>query len=334
MKSLFLNASSPRRSGDRSPRLASSSRWWRSLLALGLVAVLTLGTAGDALAARSGGRMGGGSFRRSVPSQPSRAPGGGYRGGYGGGFGFPFLIPIFGFGGGGLFSLLIMIAVFGFLANVVRNLLDQGGGGGGAIQRSSGGYGRSSVVSVAQVRVGLLAAARSLQQDLDRIAQTANTSTSAGRSQMLQETMLSLLRHPEYWVYGSAESDRTDIATAEAAFNRLSLAERSKFSAETVSNYNSGSARLGAAESQAIAVADDAGPSEYIVVTILVGTESRLDLPATVESSDQMRQALSRLGAIAAEDLLTVEILWTPQAEGDTLTTDDIIENYPDLRLV
>jgi uncharacterized membrane protein len=244
------------------------------------------------------------------------------------------LIPIFGFGGGGLFSLLIMIAVFGFLANVVRGMLDQGGGGGGAIQRSSGGYGGSSVVSVAQVRVGLLAAARSLQQDLDRIAQTANTSTSAGRSQMLQETMLSLLRHPEYWVYGSAESDRTDIATAEAAFNRLSLAERSKFSAETVSNYNSGQARSGAVESRAIAVADDAGPSEYIVVTILVGTEGKLDLPKTVGSTEQMRQALSRLGAIAAEDLLTVEILWTPQAEGDTLTTDDILENYPDLRLV
>lgn len=331
MKSLFLTAANLQRSGDRSPRSTPSLRWWRSLLALGLVAVLTLGTAGEALAARSGGRMGGGSFRRSVPSQPSRAPGGGYRGGYGGGFGFPFLIPIFGFGGGGLFSLLIMIAVFGFLANVVRGMLDQGGG---AIERSSGGYGGSSVVSVAQVRVGLLAAARSLQQDLDRIAQTANTSTSAGRSQMLQETVLSLLRHPEYWIYGSAESDRTDIATAEAAFNRLSLAERSKFSAETVSNYNSAQARLGAAGTQAIAVADDADPSEYIVVTILVGTESKLDLPKTVESSEQMRQALSRLGAIAAEDLLTVEILWTPQAEGDTLTKDDILEHYPDLRLV
>ncbi|MDP4880834.1 MAG: hypothetical protein NWR11_01630, partial [Cyanobium sp. MAG_137] len=57
--------------------------------------------------AASGGRIGGGSFR-SAPSMPRSYGGGGYnsgyRGGYGGGgIGFPFLIPMFGFGGGGLF---------------------------------------------------------------------------------------------------------------------------------------------------------------------------------------------------------------------------------------
>ena len=53
---------------------------------------------------RSGGRSyGGGGYR-----------GGGYGGGYrGGGMGFPFLIPIFGFGGGGLWGLLILMAVAG-----------------------------------------------------------------------------------------------------------------------------------------------------------------------------------------------------------------------------
>ena len=77
-----------------------------------------------------GGRMGGGSFR--APSMP-RSGGGGYRGGGygggyrgGGGFGFPFIIPIFGFGGGGLFGLLILMAVAGVLVNAFR-------GGGGAL---------------------------------------------------------------------------------------------------------------------------------------------------------------------------------------------------------
>jgi uncharacterized membrane protein len=46
--------------------------------------------------------------------------GGGYGGGYygGGGFGFPFIVPIFGFGGG-LFGLLLLMAVGGLLANEI-----------------------------------------------------------------------------------------------------------------------------------------------------------------------------------------------------------------------
>ena len=41
--------------------------------------------------------------------------------------GFPFIIPIFGFGGGGLFGFLVLAAIVGVLVNAVRN-----GGGGGA----------------------------------------------------------------------------------------------------------------------------------------------------------------------------------------------------------
>jgi len=65
--------------------------------------------------AASGGRIGGGSFQ--APSSPRSQNYGGYGGnnfrGYGsgyrgGGIGFPFLLPIFGFGGGGIFGFLIL----------------------------------------------------------------------------------------------------------------------------------------------------------------------------------------------------------------------------------
>ena len=173
----------------------------KRLFIASLVAVLTFGPASSALAARSGGRIGGGSFRRSAPSYSgggrSYSGGSGYRsGGYGGGVGFPFLIPFFGFGGGlgSLFALMIGFAIINYLANTLRGMTD-GGGDRPMVAQRSGRYG-SSLVSVAQVRVGLLAQARSLQKDLDRMAQTADTGTAAGRSQVLQEATLSLLRHP------------------------------------------------------------------------------------------------------------------------------------------
>ncbi|WRH68657.1 MAG: hypothetical protein RSE13_11140 [Planktothrix sp. GU0601_MAG3] len=87
----------------------------KPLAIFSLVTVLFFSQVDGVLAARSGGRIGGGSFRSSPSRSYSPSPGrsgGGYYGG--GGFGFPFLIPFFGFGGGGLFSLLIFMALAGF----------------------------------------------------------------------------------------------------------------------------------------------------------------------------------------------------------------------------
>ena len=60
--------------------------------------------------AASGGRIGGGNFRApTVPRSGSYRGGyGGYGGYRGGGIGFPFILPFFGFGGGGLFGFLIL----------------------------------------------------------------------------------------------------------------------------------------------------------------------------------------------------------------------------------
>jgi uncharacterized membrane protein len=90
-----------------------------SLLALPILVASLLVVAPHPADAASGGRIGGGSFR-SAPSMPRNFSGsGGYRGGYGGGFGgggfgFPFIVPIFGFGGGGLFGFLVLMAVGGW----------------------------------------------------------------------------------------------------------------------------------------------------------------------------------------------------------------------------
>jgi uncharacterized membrane protein len=304
----------------------------KPFIAIALVFALVWGHADSALAARSGGRIGGGSFR--APSRTYSPPrgGGGYYpggGGYypgGGGF-FPFVyFPFFGVGGGfgGLFTLLIFISIASFLVNSFRRANDG----------NDLGY-ASPAVSVAKVQVGLLSEARSLQADLDRIAQRANTESSEGLAQVLQETTLALLRHPEYWVYGATESRQARLEAAGAEFNRLALAERSKFSAETLSNVNS---QLKQASSSSLTVAEKGGalaeaPGEYIVVTLLVGTQGKLQLPS-INSTEDLRRALSQLGSVSSDQLLALEVLWTPQAEGDVLTRDDVLAEYPDLKLV
>jgi uncharacterized membrane protein len=303
----------------------------KPLFAIALIVTLVFSHADGALAARSGGRIGGGSFR--APTRSYTAPSRGYQsgGGYygGGGFGFPFLIPFFGFGGGfgGLFTIFIAIAIGNFLVQSFR----RAGGSEEELEYSS-----NPTVSVARIQVGLLAEARGLQTELDQLAFKADTGTATGRAQVLQEATLSLLRHPEYWKYAGTESQQAALNSAEAKFNQLALGERAKFTEETLSNFNS---QIKKASSSALTLEEKGGdlltqdPGEYIVVTLVVGTLSKLQLPV-VRTTEDLRQALRQIGGIGSDQLLAVEVLWTPQASGDTLTSDDMVAGYPDLKLI
>ena len=300
---------------------------------IALVATLWFSQATPADAASYGGRMGGGSFRSS-PSRSYSAPrsygGGGYNrgGGMGGGSSFfffpsPWMFFGGGMGGGGLLSLL----VFAGLASVALQAFQRFQDGGQAIG------GGSSTVSVSKVQVGLLADAKSLQKDLNRIAAGANTSSSAGLTQVLQETTLSLMRHPEYWAYAGGETKQSSMLAAESEFNRMTLSERSKFLGESVSNV-AGQIKSG---DRAIAVSTPGAlaeqSSEYIVVTLLVGAEGKLEIPEINDAVD-LRRALSTLGAVGSERLLSLEVLWQPGSVDGVLTSDDMIEYYPKLKLV
>ena len=60
---------------------------------------------------------------------------------------------------------------------------------------------------------------------------------------------------------------------------------------------------------------------------------SKCEIPA-INNADDLRQALRQIGSLGGEQLLAIEVLWTPQASGDTLTSDDLFAEYPDLKLV
>ncbi len=316
------------------------------LVVASLVIVLAFGQADGAWAARSGGRVGGGSFR--APSRSYSAPSRSYRSpaprGYssapysGGGVSPFFFMPMpfvsTGGGFGGLFTILMVMAVAGFLVQTFRRVGD--GADGQAM-------GAGSQVTIAQLQVGLLAGARTLKTDLDRLAMTADTSSSSGLSKVLQESTLALLRHPEYWAYASTDAQTVGLNAAETQFNRLALTERSRFAKETLTNVNGQqlghdtvTGVLAGTAAGHISTANAAHPGsagEYIVVTILVGTQGKLELP-TVTNLEDLRRAINQIGAIAADKLMAIEVLWTPQAAGDTLSADDLLAEYPHLRLI
>ena len=299
--------------------------WTSVMLAASLVAAAVFGNAHEAFARRGGGSFGGSRFSaptRSAPSRSGSTYGGnsGYYGGGGGG-GFFFLPMFFGGGGSGLFTLLLLVIVAGAIMQAFR-----GRGDGEGIT------GMNSKVSVTKVQVGLLASARSLQQELTRLALESDTSTSEGIAVVARETAISLMRHPEYWVYVSSAKENTTFALAEQKFNGLVMSERSKLNEEVLRNVGG---RLTQGKTTATLPSESAAmedPSEYIIVTMLlaVSGDSLSKLPVLRSSAD-LQSALSAIGSIPTDSLLAVEVLWEPQSDEYTLTSDEALTIYPDL---
>ncbi len=153
-----------------------------AIVAVGVLIAHLVLDSGAAWAARSGGRVGGGSFSRPAPTRSYRAPRSDYGGYaqpvpvYGGGFGFPFLIPFFGFGGGfgGLFTIIMIGVLANVLISTFRNFRNS--------RDDSEIYADNPPVSLHTLQVGLLAQARELQEELNQLALTARIPQSPGGS--------------------------------------------------------------------------------------------------------------------------------------------------------
>ncbi|XP_061340445.1 uncharacterized protein LOC133286946 [Gastrolobium bilobum] len=294
-----------------------------------LVGLLLMYDPNSALAA-SGGRMGGRSFSSSSSSSSSSSRSYSVPSSPGQGFSYsvPYYGPApfgggvyvgpavgFGVGAGSSFFLILMgfaafILVSGFLSDRSE----------GSVLTAAG------KTTVLKLQVGLLGMGRSLQSDLNRIAQVADTSTSEGLNYVLTETTLALLRHPDYCIsaYSSVDIKR-GIEDGEKRFNQLSIEERGKFDEETLVNVNN--IKRQSTRSQRA----NGFSNEYIVITILAAAEGEHKLPS-INGSGDLKEALQKLGSIPSSKLLAVEVLWTPQNENDTLSERELLEDYPLLR--
>lgn len=300
---------------------------------------LTLNIGKEAQAKRGGGRSGGGSFRSS-PSRsnsPSRSSGsdsnyGG--GGYSSGGTTIYVGPRYSYWGY-YYSPMSMIVLVIILAILVAGIAyaiaiskKQVIPGSTTSSYTDSGNREldNNIVTISKIQVGLLAQARAIQTQLSELSLNIDTDTPEGLSELLQESALALLRTPENWTHVSATSKTVrSREEADAIFNKFSIEERGKFSAETLTNVN-GKVRQIRANSNA-----DNEPGSYIVITLLIGTEDDRPLFGNVYSTNDLKQALERIAATPPEYLSKFELLWTPQVETESLTYDEMLSEYATL---
>ena len=313
---------------------------------------VTLGI--EAHARSSGGRSGGGSFRsspsrQSSPSRPSSPSysnpnSGGYQSnpyGYNRGGGTVVPVPVGpgyttpGYGGTTAYGssnnfvftlglLLVGGAGFALLLAYLAAKAKSGdrSGFGAAIDKELD----NNIVTVSKIQVALLAQAREIQTDLTKFSLEVDTDTQAGLYQLMQESVLALLRSPENWSHVLASSQTVkSLEAAEALFNQISVAERSKFSVETLSNVG------GKVYRRDFKPDPEEDPASYIVVTLVAGTAHDKPLFDKIQTESALKDSLQKLAAIPPDYLMVFELLWSPQDAQDSLTYEELLTEYTEM---
>ena len=294
---------------------------------------------------KSGGRSGGGSFKRRPSSSPKRStpsrsykqrpstssptyrressptyrhsrPSNTYRSSpnsSSGGSAFVFLF---------LF-LLIAVVILYILFKMFSQIFSSVGAGGTAskINRERD----NDRVTVSMLQVALSSAAENIQQELSELSLHTDTDTESGLVMLMQESALILLRHQTAWTHVLSNSESMDINHAESAFDRLSIAERSKFSSETLSNVD------GNLQTKEAKNVQEDEFTDYVVVTMILGTADDHPLFTKINTETTLKEELLQLSSMRDDYLLKFELLWTPQQTNRYLTDEELLLEYSNI---
>ena len=294
---------------------------------------------------RSGSSGGGWSSSRPAPTQPySDAPPSSYAPSRptmpSPGFGFlPFLLPFLwwgggggasvgsggGFGFGGILGLLIILGIVVVVGRVLlKNLATARRD---RLNGSSSGVLGGERYAVVKCQLALLSTARSLQRDLQTYANTASTDTVTGLASAMQDVVMALMRHGDYWRYGVVQvQPASTLDDAERAFNLVVSQERAKLSEELTVNVDGVRRQTPPSES---ALSNEVG--QYLVVTLIVATGYPKFTAYQTPSPKDIEGTLQRLSTLLTSDLLAFEVMWSPENPDDSLTEDELIAEYPEL---
>lgn len=303
-------------------------------------ASIIIGGLQDANALQSGSRSGGSSFRRSSSPRSSTSRSYSSSNSYSSSttiitpspFYSPFGYSPFGYSPfGGFIPINFNVIIVAGLAYVLYNALNNRVGGGDfSMDENTGALG--SGTSLVKISVAVESDWSDENNIMNKLARTASKySAMADRkdlANLLSESALSLLRQQKDWSASSYQSEYFNEANAgkvEAAFQTQAIRERSKFEDEKAPYV---------ATLQADPVTGRK-PTQAVVsiVVALRGKSSAVN--KQVRSIVDLKQCLEGLAGDAQTDegdnIMAVEVLWTPSDSNTVLTERDLIMDYPEL---
>lgn len=194
------------------------------------------------------------------------------------------------------------------------------------LQQAGRGNEREVESTVARLRLAVLYSPE-LQTNLRQTAQTAETESPRGLADLIDNTAVLLLREQDGWRFGMYEVWTGGQEKAEGQFDAWMTETRSEFT-ETYRHFE------GREVVQAGYHAKVDPDGRYILVTLLLAVSGSLPPIPTPLRREGVRQALMALATSSPTNTLAAYVAWTPEAEGEALTEQDLLLGWPRLELL
>lgn len=306
-------------------------RWARGGALVG--ALLAWAVASVALAQTTGGSYGGGDWGSGSHGGGSWSGGGSHGGGGDGGLDLVvFLVRVMLVTVGPIPTLVVVgVGVVGWM--FVRSQrhatpLAQHPGGYVGMPAARAAW---SKVDITAIRLGIdWRARRGLQQRLLELARTSDTRSKPALLRLLQQTIDAIESTRIAWLYaGVTNFHPMSPPEAQQHFRTLALAARANFENELVRAADG--QRI---EREAPAMKARAHEGEgVIVVTLIVAARTELvDVPTP--DAGRIAAALRALRGLGPDELVALEVVWSPAADDDRMSTLELEARYPGLRKI
>lgn len=208
-------------------------------------------------------------------------------------------------------QLLIAIAFFAFMywlflwrGGLLRRIADRG-----------------ARVDLTEIRLSLDARARRfVQGKLDALAKTGEGRTAEGRARWLAGVVDALEASRIAWLHGAVRNfTRMEPARAQPEHQRLVNEARATYQHELVRNDAAGTQTAAA---PALTAREHEGEG-VVLVTIVVAARREIPDVARV-TPDAISGLLATLRSMPAQQVVAVDVVWTPAAENDRMSSDEL----------
>jgi uncharacterized membrane protein len=231
-------------------------------------------------------------------------------------------------GGGGSMSggaVLMLFLLFGVIIFIAARASEHRGG---RLRRVVADV-EDDEIDVSAISLGIdWRARRELQARFAELAATGDVKTKEGRVRLLREVTLLLRRAEQAWLYaGVVNHSLASRETAEASFRHAAADARARYKKELVRADEGGVRRTEPGEQTARRTEGEG----VVVVTVVVAARREIvdvDIAADARS---LRQLLSIMSSMVAHQLAALEVIWSPSAENDRMSTAELETLYPEL---
>ena len=187
-------------------------------------------------------------------------------------------------------------------------------------------------IDVSAVSLGIdWRARRELQARFAELAASGEVASPEGRVRLLRETSLLLRRCEQSWLYAAVVNHSlASRETAEASFRRAAADARARYKKEVVRGDQAGVQRADPG-SQSARRAEGEG---VVVVTLVVAARREIVDIEDPRDARALTELLSVMSSLVPHQLSAIEVVWSPAAENDRMSTAELETLYPELKKI